>query len=414
MLSPVRAAPHLLLTYDFPPIRGGIARYMAELARRYEPGRLIVSTGSVPGADDAGAYPNAVDRMRLDARRLKTADGLVRWGRHTVALARAHGAGFAWCGNVRPAAYAAAWARWRAGLPYGIIFHGSDVLWLGRHARRSRFKRMSYRVLLDGASVLAPNSGWTRGQLLDVLALIGARVDEARVPVVPLGTDPSFFRPGLDAAPARARYGLPEGRWLVSMARLGQREKGIDTGIRVLARLGDEFPDLRYVVIVVGSTERVPELRALAESLGVGERVHFVSLTVPQDLPALLGRAEVFLGLSRPAPDWQEGFGIAFVEASACGAPVVAGRSGGSGEAVRDGETGVLVDALEPEAPAAAVHALLLDPARARAMGAAGRAFVERVANWDRVVADLTRLGDAHARVPAPRGAPTAPCVRDA
>src|SRR2546421_8942916 len=87
-----------------------------------------------------------------------------------------------------------------------------------------------------------------------------------------------------------------------------------------------------------------------------------------------------------------EGFGIALVEASACGRPVVAGNSGGIPDAVRDGETGFLVPPEEPAAFADAICRLLADPAAANRMGQNGRRAVETYFNWDRVVRDLREI----------------------
>jgi phosphatidylinositol alpha-1,6-mannosyltransferase len=77
-----------------------------------------------------------------------------------------------------------------------------------------------------------------------------------------------------------------------------------------------------------------------------------------------------------------EGLGMVFLEAAACGRPVIAGTSGGAPEAVDDGVTGHVVDPRSPAAVARAIAGLLDDPARARAMGAAGRAWVEREWSW--------------------------------
>jgi len=87
-----------------------------------------------------------------------------------------------------------------------------------------------------------------------------------------------------------------------------------------------------------------------------------------------------------------EGLGMVFLEAAACGLPVIAGRSGGSTDAVIDGENGLLVDGDSVEAVASAVADLLCDPARAAAMGERGRAWVAEAWSWESTVADLERM----------------------
>ena len=149
-------------------------------------------------------------------------------------------------------------------------------------------------------------------------------------------------------------------------------------------------PDLRYAV--VGSGQRLSELRALADQLGVADRVSFLTGVPDADLPALYNAADIYLGVSRRAENGVEGFGISLVEASACGRPVIGGRSGGIPDAVRDGETGLLVDSEKPDEVAAAVGRLLGDPALAARLGAGGRAAVESYYNWDRVVSDLRSI----------------------
>jgi phosphatidylinositol alpha-1,6-mannosyltransferase len=89
-----------------------------------------------------------------------------------------------------------------------------------------------------------------------------------------------------------------------------------------------------------------------------------------------------------------EGLGMVYLEAAACGRPVVAGTSGGAPEAVQDGVTGRVVDPRSPAAVADAVAGLLDDPARARAMGRAGRAWVERRWSWDTIAGTFGQLLD--------------------
>jgi len=87
-----------------------------------------------------------------------------------------------------------------------------------------------------------------------------------------------------------------------------------------------------------------------------------------------------------------EGLGMVYLEAAACGLPVVAGTSGGAPEAVRDGVTGHVVDPRSPEAVADAVCRLIDDPARAREMGRAGRAWVEQRWSWDSIAGTFAAL----------------------
>ena len=395
-------APQLLLTYDFPPIGGGIARWMAELAKRYPPGTLVVSTGQHPDAPDVDiTFPNRVDRLPLPARRLRSLQGLLHWSRRAAVLTRQCGVEFIWCGNMKPAAYPAKWTMERLGTPFGVLLHGGDLLILQHQVHQSLLKRRTARALLSSAAVLVANSRWTRECCLTLLSELEIESAESHVQVVPLGADHVFFRPGVDTAAVRARYGLGEGRWLLSVARLA-RHKGVDTALIALSHLRDRFPDLRYAV--VGTGEELESLEALAGRLGVADRVRFLTDVPDRDLPAIYNCAEIYLGVSRLMEQRVEGFGISLAEASACGIPVVAGRSGGIPEAVRDGETGLLVDAESPEAVGEALRVLLDDASLRARLGQAGRRSVESYYNWDRVAADLARIGREFAR-PAVREA---------
>jgi phosphatidylinositol alpha-1,6-mannosyltransferase len=393
-------ATQLLLTYDFPPIGGGIARWMAELAKRYPPRTLIVSTGQHPDAPDVDAtFPNQVDRLPISARRLRTLQGILLWSRRAAVLARSSAAEFIWCGNLKPAAYPAKWVMERVGTPYGILLHGGDLLILQHQVHQSALKRRAARALLGSAAVLVANSQWTRDRCVHLLGELDVEPTPEQVRVVPLGADHEFFRPGLATAEVRRRYGLGEGRWLLSVARL-TRHKGVDTALRALSLLAKDYPELRYAV--VGSGEEREALEAEARELGVADRVRFLTEVPDRDLPGLYNTAEIYLGISRLMEQRVEGFGISLAEASACGVPVVAGRSGGIPEAVRDGATGLLVEADQPEAVVHALRRLLDDPVLRRRLGEGGRMLVESTYNWNRVVADLARIGhEAGAGAPA-------------
>jgi len=383
----------LLLAHDFPPMSGGIARLLGELARRYPPGELIVSTPQDPDAADVDAqFHGAVDRLPLGRRRSKTLTGLLIWSRRAAALAREHRVRFVYCGNVKPAGYPARWVYERVHVPYCVFLYGADLLSEQHKYHHSALKRRAGRAILGGAAALVAISTWTRDLALTVLGELGLDGHGQRLRIVHLGTDPDRFRPGLDATALRTRFGLADGgmRWLLTVARL-EPHKGVDTVIEALPAILARAPDVGYAV--AGSGPERERLEQLARRAGVADRVRFLGEVGEADLPALYNVASLYVGASRRAERLGvEGFGIALVEASACGLPVVAGNSGGVPDAVRDGETGFLVAPEDAAAVSETVSRVLGDAVLARRVGAAGRRAVEQHFNWDRVVRDLRAI----------------------
>ena len=145
---------------------------------------------------------------------------------------------------------------------------------------------------------------------------------------------------------------------------------------------------------MVGEGGSQSQFEALAGKLGVGDRVRFLTGVPDRDLPALYNLAEVYLGVSRQAESMVEGFGISLVEASACGLPVIGGRSGGIPDTVKEGETGILVDPDSAQATAEGIRRILQDTALARRLGAGGRRAVETYFNWTRVTEDMMRIAE--------------------
>ncbi len=375
---------------------------MGELALRYPRDSLVVSTGAYPGAAASDAqFPQIVDRVAIRATRLRTLQGLAAWTWRAGRLARRTRPRFTWCGELKPAGYPARWLSMRHGVPYGVIAYGTELLLLDAKIHRSAFKRWTARQLLGQAAVVVAISEWTASLARTVLERLGCTALARGVEVVPLGTTPEHFRPGVDSRDVRARYELDGGPWLLTVARL-EWHKGIDTVIKALASVRAAHPGTRYAVAGVG--DRRPQLAQLARDLGLGDAVRFLGAVPDADLPALYNAADLYVGASRRHDLLAEGFGISLVEASACGLAVVGGRSGGVPDAVREGETGILVDPDEPAAVAAGINRLLADTALRQRFGAAGRRAVETFYNWDRVVKDLIRI-DAAFRLPVPSGA---------
>ncbi|WP_166983183.1 glycosyltransferase [Paramicrobacterium fandaimingii] len=195
-----------------------------------------------------------------------------------------------------------------------------------------------------------------------VITRLGA--DPARVITVAPGVDAAQFSPHEtpDASTGDAGY-------LLAAARL-EPLKGLDLAIKTLAELPKSGrPDL---IVSGGATtgfdDYPDKLRALAEGLGVADRVHFIGPQARDALADLLRGARIAL-----VPSHSETFGLIALEAQACGTPVVASDAGGLREAVVDGQTGILVPVREPSAWAGTISTLLRDPERCAELGAAGR-----------------------------------------
>ena len=241
---------------------------------------------------------------------------------------------------------------------FGNDFEAAQVRW---HAP-------IFNRLLAGADSLVTISHANAQRLRD----LGLPTSEILYP----GTDPDRFVP-----PTLPPVGPPV---LLTVARLVPR-KGIDTVLRALPPMLERFPQLQYWIVGDGPARK--SLARLAWELGVEQAVQFKISVSDTELPEVYQRAAIFVMPTRA--DYLafsvEGFGIVYLEASASGLPVVAARSGGATEAVIDNETGLLVPPDDPSALAEALTCLLNDAAMRQRMGHAGRRWVEREMNWDRV-----------------------------
>jgi phosphatidyl-myo-inositol dimannoside synthase len=219
--------------------------------------------------------------------------------------------------------------------PYVLLTYGIDV-WSDLSAARARAVR--------GAQALATMSAYT-GAFLERLAP-GAK---GKTTVVPGFFDEALFVRGPKPAALRARLGLEGRRVILTVARLSRGEnKGYRQVLETLPAVLARVPDAAY--LIVGGGDEAEALRARAGELGVKERLVLAGFVAHEDLPEYYRLADVFV-----MPSAQEGFGLVFVEALACGCPVVAGNGDGASEALGQGRLGVLVDPKDTSAIARAV-----------------------------------------------------------
>jgi phosphatidylinositol alpha-1,6-mannosyltransferase len=371
---------HLLVTQNFHPEGGGMARRYTELVRAYgDP--MDVSTLAHDGLHATTSFfGNAVHRQPFALDTSKRATSQARWARWLVS--NSGSVDVLHCGEIRPVGYAVGWAHIRTRIPYVLYVNGGDLLREKEKTSRSIVKRISGRYLLQNASGVVANSAWTASLARD---LMGALSIESPPPVaaIDLGTDPKQFHPSHDKGRLRSRWGVAQAPLMITVARLVPH-KGQDMGIEALARLRGEFPDLRYVLVGTGHDES--RLRALAAERGVSDRVIFAGALSDDELSEAYATSTVYVGFSRLDQGINvEGFGIAFVEASASGVPVVAGDSGGVRSAVRDGETGWVVAPTDISAMVERIAPFLRSREMRDKFGQAGRRAVESHYNWDRV-----------------------------
>ncbi|MGH9183099.1 MAG: glycosyltransferase family 4 protein [Acidimicrobiales bacterium] len=372
---------------------GGIQSYLWELWRRLPPPEVTVVTTPSQGAvafDSAQPFPVVRTRQRL----LLPTPGLARL---TRALADEVNASLVVLDPALPLGLLGP----SLGRPYVVVLHGAEVTVPGRLPGATA---LLGRVLRGASHVIAAGR---------YPAAEAERVARQPLPltVVPPGVDTATYRP-LPAAErrrVRAELGLPvPGRLVVGVSRLVPR-KGMDTLVRAAARLAPLRPDL--TVAIAGDGRDRSRLARLIRRTGAPVRLLGAQ---PSDvLPRLYGCADAFAMLCRTR--WvgleQEGFGIVFLEAAASGVPAVAGDSGGAGEAVLHGETGLVVGRPGDVAAAASALAELLDDPRRRAsMGDAARRHAVSEYGYERLAA---RVHSTLAAVGSSQRAPVRPAGGD-
>jgi phosphatidyl-myo-inositol dimannoside synthase len=364
----------LVVTNDYPPRPGGIQSFVHGVVSRLPADRVVVYASRWRGCERWDAeQPVAVVRDRssvlLPGPRVR---------RRAVDLLTEHGCDAVWFGAAAPLGLLAPALR-RAGAHRIVATtHGHEVGWAALPGARGLLRRIARDV-----DVLTYLGDYTRERLARAA---GPYADRLRR-LVP-GVDSGLFRPGDDAARQRAALGLADRPVVVCVSRLMPR-KGQDMLVRALPAIRDRVPGTALVLVGGGPARR--RLEKLAGEHGVVDDVHFTGSVDHTALPAWYGVGDVFAMPCRERLRGLdvEGLGMVFLEAAACERPVVAGRSGGSVDAVVEGETGRLVDGRSLDAISSAVSDLLLDRQDAAEMGRRGRAWVDTVWSWEATVAAL-------------------------
>jgi phosphatidyl-myo-inositol dimannoside synthase len=423
---------HILLTNDFPPKVGGIQSYLWELWRRLPPDDVTVLTASHLG----GEWWDREQKFRVVRAREPVLLPQPHLASRVRQLATVTGAEAVVIDPALPLGLLGP----SLGLPYAVVLHGAEVAVPGRLpvSRRLLGRVLKHASLVIAAGnypeaearrALGQSPDQSAGQSLGLpLGLPPGQEEHAGnggagpgfppSVQIPPGVDSERFKPlpQIERAAARVRLRLPASGPLVSsVSRLVPR-KGMDTLIHAASLVSSRFPGLS--VAIAGSGRDRRRLERLASHANV--RVDFLGRLSAADLPDFYACSDVFALCCRSR--WwgleQEGFGIVLVEAAACGVPCVTIDTGGAGEAVKHGETGLVVRAAtgddEPHEGtsqkearvtdvAEALAAILGHPDLARHMGEAGRRRAEEELSYDILAAKLGDAIDQYLRPSSPR-----------
>jgi phosphatidyl-myo-inositol dimannoside synthase len=364
----------LLVTNDFPPRVGGIQNYLWNIYSRLDPTDVVVMAPTHPG-DVAWDRAQPFEVVRWPGRVYWPTSALTRRVREIAASRAVDAVAF---GAMLPMNLIGS----KLDRPVIVHTHGFEVAW----ARVPALLQMLRRIGRN-ARLISVVSEYTK-RFIERALPPGTPVELLRT-----GVDLERFTPEVDGGEVRKRIGLGGAPVVAHVSRLVPR-KGQDLLIRAMPIVRAEVPDAK--ALIVGGGPDAARLRRIANELGVSDAVAFAGEVGEDQLAAHYAAGDVFAMpcRSRWANLEVEGLGLVYLEAQACARPAITGDSGGAPEAVIPGETGFVVGGDDHRGLGARLVELLGDPARARAMGSAGRTFVEANHRWDDVVARYRAMLD--------------------
>jgi len=368
----------LVFSSDFPPNDGGVARLCSEIAAGCARAGMKVQV-IAPGRTKRIPIPAS----RIVEFRVRGPRPWREWASYR-ALHHRMGRGPVICGLWYPDGVLAHAAGAR---PRVILAHGFELMPSQARWRREIWRRMLRRVC-GSADLVVANSEYTRRQVIE-------RAPGANALAIPLAVDHERFSPG-DGEEAKRRFGVAKKIVLSTVSRL-HAYKGHDVVLRALAA-GREDGRRNLVYLIAGKGPHQGELERQVQELGLAEQVRFLGFVPEGDLPDLYRATDLFLLCSREVIERQEveGFGLVFLEAQACGTPVIGTRTGGIPDAVKEGEGGWLIAADDSATLAHMLSLLAADPEPFRRAGQEARRRVERECTWEHYLRRFTSTLEAN------------------
>ncbi|MBW4592076.1 MAG: glycosyltransferase [Brasilonema angustatum HA4187-MV1] len=319
---------------------GGIQSYVKDIFRAYlaldEPFYAEVFL-----LRDSHSCSNPFESERLKFHYFKSQSPQLGRIRITLALLShllRHRPSHVFCGHVNLAPLVGLLCQ-PLGIPYTVMTHGKEV-W-------EALPTLTKFSLQKAAHI------WTVSRYTRQVACAVNNLDPNKVKLLPCAVNGNNFTPGTKSTALLERYDLTGAKVLMTVARLwsGDIYKGVDVTIKALPQIAEVFPEVKYLVIGRGDDQ--PRLAKLAQDLGVGNRIIFAGFVPTQELVEHYRLADAYVMPSA------EGFGIVYLEAMACGVPVLSGDADGSAEPLQDGTLGWRVPHREPNAVAQACIEIL-------------------------------------------------------
>ncbi len=364
----------LCITNDFGPRAGGIETFVIGLIERLPKHSVIVYTSSQEGSAPFDARWREEFGVEVIRDRSRILLPTFRVGRNVQKLARERAITRVFFGAAAPLGLLSHGLRKVGVKKIVALTHGHEVWW----AKLWPFNRLMRRIG-TGVDHLTYLGNFTRSAISKALS---EKAKDSMVKIAP-GIDTNHFAPQSESAQLKTELGLAEKKVLVSVGRLVHR-KGQDILVEALPLILEEIPDAHLMFVGEGPRKKFMQQRA--EKLGISSHITFIGRIQYQDLPKYICVGDIFAmpSRSRLAGLEVEGLGIVYLEASACGLPVLGGLSGGAPDAVLDGQTGLVVDGTSPQAVARAAVHLLHNEAVAIELGMRGRQWIIDEWQWQK------------------------------
>ena len=361
--------PILFVTNDFGPRAGGIETFVIGLIERRAFGSTIVYTSWQAGSHEYDARWKSEFGVTVIRDRAKILLPTPRVSHNLKMLIREHNIQVAAFGAAAPLALLSASMKAAGVVKTVALTHGHEVWW----AKVPLFN-LAIRRIGSTTDSLTYLGDFTRKA---ISVSLSKKASQRMVKVAP-GIDVEHFTPQ-DSTALRKELGLEKKKVLVCVGRLVHR-KGQDRLIESMPEIIAKVPDAH--LLIVGQGPYLDHLKKLVADNHLHGYVTFIGRIHYGELPRYICAGDLFVMPSRSRFGGLEveGLGIVYLEASACGLPVIAGSSGGAPDAVVEGVTGVVVDGTNTRQIAQAAISLLSDPAKAAAMGGAGRTWI--IENW--------------------------------